>query len=80
MKYTILSVKATEEHVFTEVRFDFADGKSVTETFPHFRPTSVSDVILGIENRFVSEELKKDAATVCADVASQIKLNETVEK
>lgn len=72
MKYTILSAKQVEDHIFTEVKYDFDDGTSATVSIPHFQPQSKDDVLLGITNRLMSENKKNDAAKVNATVLSTL--------
>lgn len=60
MTYTIKSSRQVEETIFTTVEYDF-DGVIVEVEIPHFMPQSKEDIILGIENRAVSEQRKLDA-------------------
>jgi hypothetical protein len=54
MNYKILS-RRIEETVFTTVEYDF-DGETVTVEVAHFMPQNEDDIILGIENRAVTEQ------------------------
>lgn len=49
-----------ETTVFTTIEYDF-DGIKVTVEVPHFMPQSEDDIILGINNRGVSERRKLES-------------------
>lgn len=59
MSYTILNRTETIQvveykTVTTTVQYDI-DGQTITVDVPHFMPLSEDDIILGIENREISE-------------------------
>ena len=56
MTYKEIS-RREQKTVFTEIEFDF-DGVKVVVEVAHFMPNSEQDILLGIENRAVTEELK----------------------
>lgn len=80
MKYTILSTQTIEDTLQTVVLYEFPDGKKVTVSIPHFQPKSKAEVLLGIENRFSSEDLKNAAKPLCDTIAAELPLNQTIEK
>jgi hypothetical protein len=62
MSYRILSERSEfsareEETIFTMVEYDI-DGTIIEVEVAHFMPQSRADIILGIENREVSEKVK----------------------
>jgi hypothetical protein len=61
MTYRILSTRS-EETVFTTVEYEF-DGTPVVVEVAHFMPMSEEDIIIGIENREVSERRKFDSGS-----------------
>lgn len=79
MKYTILSAERLDDILVTKVLYDFADGNTVTVAVPHFQPSDKQAVVLGIQNRFSSEGVKKDAAARCDAIAAELELNVPVE-
>lgn len=65
MNYKILS-RRTEETVITTVEYDF-NGEVVVVDVAHFMPQSEDDIILGIENRAVTEQQRlQDGGTEVA--------------
>ena len=77
MKYTIVSKTVREDTVVTVVDYDL-DGVVVRESVAHFRPQSLDDVKLGIENRGMSEASKLAAATKCVEVSATVETGKLV--
>lgn len=50
--------------VNTEVEFTFDDGTIEVISIPHFNPKNDEDIIKGIENRFVTEQAKRNNTEV----------------
>jgi len=78
MTYKILSIKLNDDTIFTEVEYDI-DGDKFQVTVPHFRPQTADDVAKGIVNRLMSEKIKKESASNCSQVVSQIEIGKVVE-
>ena len=72
MQYQIISTLADGEFVKTTVRYTFTDGNEVTIEVPHFMPRTREEVLIGIENRGISEQMKRDAATLNQQIAASL--------
>lgn len=75
--YTI--TKATEEcGILTTTVLYNIDGTPVQVDIAHFQPQTLSDIILGITNRALTEKNKLTAMGTCETLLTQITLNEVV--
>jgi len=59
--------------IVTDVEYTIGLDK-VTVSIPHFQPTTKADVLLGVENREMSEERKLQATKACESIISQIEI------
>ena len=59
--YKILSTSVNVETLITEVEYTFKGNSKQVISVPHFQPQNKRDVIIGIENRAISEQAKLDA-------------------
>ena len=57
MEYTILSTEVKGDTTFTEVQY-IIEGQIVIVNIAHFIPQTQDDIILGIQNRFITESRK----------------------
>ena len=85
MEYKILESKVDGELVYTKVEYTLGEEVVVVD-IPHFQPTSLKDIELGIKNRAVSEQRKLDAVKKneelvleMQDEKSLLSLNKRVE-
>lgn len=74
MKYKVLSSKAFEDFVRTEVEYTLEDGTKVVTLIPHFRPASAAEVEQGIINRAPEETNKAAATKGCVQIAAQVEV------
>lgn len=58
-KYKILN-GSTITIVNTIVEFTYDDGSIEEISIPHFNPKNDADIILGIENRFITEQEQRN--------------------
>lgn len=61
MSYKIISTKVDNDTLWTTVEYVFSDSSKKTVEVAHFMPANKAMVILGIENREVSEQRKVDS-------------------
>lgn len=59
MSYNILNTRE-QLTVITTVEYTFEDGSTSIIDVSHFMPKSEDDIIKGIENRFITEQLNKN--------------------
>lgn len=78
MKYTILGAKQLEDHIVTEVKYDFDDGQSETVTIPHFQPKTTDEIVQGIVNRGISEKKKHLTKEEFPNLLDHLILNQAV--
>lgn len=57
MEYTILNTEIVDNTTYTLVRYNI-EGNIVEVNIAHFQPKKESDIIIGIENRYKTEEYK----------------------
>lgn len=79
MKYKIKSTKSVHDTLFTEVEYTLDNGTIVTRSIPHFQPQTKEDVIVGIENRFASEQIKNAAELKVVEIITELEEDIDVE-
>jgi len=76
MEYKIISVSHQEDTITTTVEFQLISDK-LTVSIPHYKPTSIEQIIDNIINRGLSEQAKLDSINACTSLLSSIPVNET---
>lgn len=59
MSYKILNTKE-QITVITTVEYTFEDGSTLIIDVSHFMPNSEDDIIQGVKNRFITEQLNRN--------------------
>jgi hypothetical protein len=77
MEYKIISVSHQEDTITTTVEFQLISDK-LTVNIPHYKPTSIEQIIDNIINRGLSEQAKLDSINACTSLLSSIPVNETI--
>lgn len=75
MNYTINSKTLIEDSIITNITATLEDQSVITIDVSHFRPNSIEEIVTGIENRLLTEQIRIDAILTCAEVFNQIEIN-----
>lgn len=71
MNYTIKSKRQVDDTLFTTVEYNFEETKVLVEV-AHFQPQSEEEIITGIKNRGLSEEMKFLATQKISELINKI--------
>ena len=72
MTYTILRTEQKEDTLFTDIEYTFDSGEVIIVSVAHFQPQSKEEVIIGIENRGISEEQKLNASKKISEIVKEL--------